>query len=150
MQLTGRKKMYGFDRMRHYSSGSDGSDKDYGYAHNQEFLVAAKQRISDECIRCNKKVYHTEKIDVGIQLHKKCFRCKECDLTLNLNNFILAKTDETGWKDVFCKGHAPKLVQNAMDPEAIGIKNAVNAQQLTSQKVNGHVSIKQQSLSIYI
>lgn len=125
-------KMYKFGRIRKYSSASDDSDEEcnYGYSHDPRYLTSIQQMHPDSgCIRCGHKVYPPEKVDVGIQLHKKCFRCYECDLVLTLNNYILAKTDERGWKEVFCKSHAPKLEKNKIDPEAIGIKTPVSIQQ---------------------
>ena len=83
------------------------------------------------CTRCHEKVYPLEKISVGIALHRNCFHCAICDLTLTLNTFVLAeRSDAPDVKDVYCKAHAPKPVSHEMDPETIMIRTAVNAQMI--------------------
>ena len=83
------------------------------------------------CARCHEKVYPLEKVSVGIALHRNCFQCAVCDLTLTLNTFVLAESaDDTNVKDIYCKAHAPKPVSHEMDPETIMIKTAVNAQMI--------------------
>ncbi len=94
------------------------------------------------CQRCQEKVYPLEKISIGIALHRNCFNCTVCDLKLTLNTFVLAeKPDEPSVKDVYCKAHAPKPVSHEMDPEAVMIKTAVNAQMIRKMaNINNLVS----------
>lgn len=113
---------------RSQSSGSEDSDLERLYSQNDDWFFSV---ADDRCIRCQRRVYPIERVEVGVQLHKNCFRCKECNMMLSLHNFILARVDESGEKDVFCKAHAPKPDKNRLDPEAIGIKMAVHSQQLS-------------------
>ena len=112
---------------RSHSPRSENDDLEHLCSQNEESLTNVPE---DHCIRCDLRVYPTEKVDVGVHLHRNCFRCKECGLMLSLNNFVLARVEELGEKDVFCKAHAPKPNKNRLDPEAIGIKMAVHSQQL--------------------
>lgn len=42
---------------------------------------------SDMCHRCGKKVYPVERLDIGVIYHRSCFKCRVCNITLNLRNF---------------------------------------------------------------
>ena len=124
--------MYSYGRIRHYSSGSDGSGGDYGYTPNKEFLQSIQSRTT-HCIRCEKKVYPTEKVEIGVPLHKNCFRCVSCNVTLTMSNFILTKVPENTRKDIFCKAHAPKPAVHTMDPDSMAVKSAVHAQKISKR-----------------
>ena len=85
------------------------------------------------CIRCDKKIYPTEKVDVGVALHKNCFRCAECNVTLTVNSHIIARPDNARCKGIYCKSHAPKPVRYELDEQAIEIQNAVKAQRINKR-----------------
>ena len=51
---------------------------------------------SEMCIRCGKKVYPVEKVDVGGLYHRSCFKCKVSYMLKNIddynnNNVVLIK-----------------------------------------------------------
>ena len=107
-----------------HSSASSDDESDSYNMYSMQF-----NGMPDKCNRCDKKVYLAEKLDIGIILHKKCFRCANCALTLTLNNFVLTKLGDEK-KEVYCKAHAPKHVANTMDEQSLGIVAAVNMQKL--------------------
>ena len=103
-------------------------------------------RRYEKCIRCHRKIYPTEKSDVGVALHKSCFRCSECNVTLTLHGYIIAKPENANRKGVYCKTHAPKPVRYALDETAMEIMNAVKSQQILknpnlSKQVNLYLKI---------
>ncbi|BFZ05540.1 hypothetical protein BsWGS_08579 [Bradybaena similaris] len=54
----------------------------------------------DKCGICDKTVYAQEKIEAGgVSFHKNCFKCSQCKMTLNLQNYGQAD------KAIFCKKH---------------------------------------------
>ncbi|PAA88888.1 hypothetical protein BOX15_Mlig003044g1 [Macrostomum lignano] len=60
---------------------------------------------TEKCVRCTKSVYAAERMEAGGRIwHKMCFRCKECDMKLNLNNY--AQNEGT----LYCKTHYNKMV----------------------------------------
>ncbi len=117
--------MYTYRSSRFPSSDSDDSVRDNGSDGSSQAYP------DDDCIRCGQKVYHTERMEVGVHLHRSCFRCYECDVVLSLNTFILARVPGTGIKDVFCKSHSPKPSNSTLDPDAIGIRLPMRSQQIS-------------------
>lgn len=60
---------------------------------------------ADKCGICQKSVYPQEKIEAGgIKFHKLCFKCSECKMSLNLNNY--AQADGI----LYCKKHYQDIV----------------------------------------
>ncbi|KAI3648927.1 hypothetical protein MP228_006781 [Amoeboaphelidium protococcarum] len=59
--------------------------------------------MNQNCAKCNKIVYPTDKIQaINQTFHKLCFKCNECGLTLNLKNF------QSFNQTPYCKAHLPK------------------------------------------
>ncbi|KAL5012206.1 hypothetical protein ScPMuIL_010757 [Solemya velum] len=55
---------------------------------------------AEKCGICQKSVYAAERIEAGnIPFHKLCFKCRECKMSLNLNNY--AQADSI----LYCKKH---------------------------------------------
>ncbi len=98
-----------------------------------QFYVEEALKKYEICIRCQRKIYPTETADLGVPLHKNCFRCAECNVTLTINSYIIARPDNAECKAVYCKSHAPKPVMFAMDDQALEIKNAVKAQRINKR-----------------
>ena len=92
-------------------------------------LFRPVQAKTNKCHRCEKAVYHAEKVGpVNEALyHKQCFKCKACGQHLNLKNYWSNQTN-TGDKDIYCYSHVPRVGGTSLDPRAIGIKSAVDAQ----------------------
>ncbi|OWF52791.1 LIM domain-containing protein WLIM2b-like [Mizuhopecten yessoensis] len=59
----------------------------------------------EKCVICEKSVYANERIEAGgVAFHKFCFKCSECKMQLNLNNYAQdAKT-------LYCKNHFASCV----------------------------------------
>ena len=55
--------------------------------------------LSFQCCRCTPQ----RRVEIGVIMHKNCFKCIKCSVTLTLNSFVLARSVEGGPKDVFCK-----------------------------------------------
>ena len=124
------------------------SASDYGRRPGSvyQYYVEEALRKYDTCIRCQRKIYPTEKADVGVALHKNCFRCAECNVTLTLNSYIIARPDNADRKGVYCKSHAPKPIMYALDDQAMEIQNAVKAQRINKRpSFNKLVSISRYS-----
>lgn len=104
-------------------------------------------RKNEVCLRCEKKVYPTERVDFGLAMHRNCFRCSVCDVTLSQNSFVLASPDGRSGPGVYCKTHAPKASSYALDDQSMEIRGAVMAQKLgKTPSFNKQVSIKLQVL----
>ena len=88
-------------------------------------------RHENACMRCHAKVYPVEKVGVGVVLHRNCFRCATCGTKLTLASFVLSTSAGRRRKDVYCRAHAPKPVSCEMDRQAVGIRNAVDAQKIS-------------------
>ena len=99
-----------------------------------DFLEEGARRY-ETCIRCQRDIYPTEKADVGVALHKNCFRCVACNVTLTLGGAIIARPDDRSRPAVYCKSHAPKPIKCALDEQAMEIQSAVKAQKI-SDKIN--------------
>jgi len=71
--------------------------------------------MSKKCGRCEKTVYPTEELNcLDKTWHKACFKCKECNMTLNMKNY-------KGYnKEPYCNAHYPttKFTSVADTPEA--------------------------------
>ena len=87
-------------------------------------------RREENCLRCRKRVYPTERVDFGLPMHKTCFRCAVCDVTLSQNSFVLTRPEEHANQGVYCKNHAPRAVSYALDDQSVEIRGAVLAQRL--------------------
>ncbi|GFQ92155.1 putative xin actin-binding repeat-containing protein 2 [Trichonephila clavata] len=58
------------------------------------------------CKICNKHVYQMEKIKAAKSVfHKNCFRCKECNKLLNIDNY------SSNEGDIYCQPHFRQLFQ---------------------------------------
>ncbi|KNC46309.1 transcription factor lim1, variant [Thecamonas trahens ATCC 50062] len=79
----------------------------------------------DKCPVCTKTVYPTEAVAaLGHKYHKACFRCSECNMSLNLKNF------QSRDKILFCKPHLPKESHTAVADD-IHTQRAINAPKRT-------------------
>ncbi|KAJ8300518.1 hypothetical protein KUTeg_022037 [Tegillarca granosa] len=59
----------------------------------------------EKCAICNKTVYAAERIEAGDKpYHKLCFKCSECKMSLNLNNY--AQSEGV----LYCKKHFSEIV----------------------------------------
>ncbi|KAF6213634.1 hypothetical protein GE061_011355 [Apolygus lucorum] len=65
--------------------------------------VIVQFKMSKKCARCDKTVYLFEELKCLDKVwHKQCFKCKECNMTLNMRNY-------KGFnKDPYCEAHIPK------------------------------------------
>ena len=98
---------------------------------NTSFL---SETVDNLCVRCNRKVYNAERVETEIVIHQNCFKCGHCGCTLSLHTYVLATYGPHGMKDVFCKGHAPRAGSHTLPAEAMGIKNAVEAQKISKRE----------------
>lgn len=98
----------------------------YGYEDLGLFEDSARRY--ETCIRCRRDIYPTEKADVGVALHKNCFRCVECNVTLTLSGAIIATPEQGSRPAVYCQSHAPKPIKFALDEQSMEIQNAVKVQ----------------------
>jgi len=58
-----------------------------------------------KCFTCTKTVYPLEQISVGVNIyHKICFKCEQCNITLNIKN----AQEKAG--QLFCLQHVPKEI----------------------------------------
>ena len=74
-----------------------------------------------KCDICNKTVYPLEKISAaGTFFHKWCFKCAECNVTLNLQTF-----KAVGGK-VYCFTHTP-VDRASTSADSVSVQKAVNA-----------------------
>ena len=84
---------------------------------------------SQECNKCFKTVYVTEKVEIGQGkwIHKSCFKCSDpsCVISLNLKNFKVAENQ------VWCNKHEPK--HNAQF-QSIGVDSLSQQHLLNSPK----------------
>ena len=70
--------------------------------------VGEKDTSKDGCVCCERTVYAAEAVNVVVgnkKVHKRCFKCSECLVTLSLNTFVFDK--ETA--KLYCKTHTPKM-----------------------------------------
>lgn len=84
----------------------------------------------DKCYGCMKKVFPMEKVGPvrGVVYHKGCFRCKQCNTTLNINNVFHNRSDSYDLS-IYCKSHQPVSTEKGpkLDSESFEIKSALNA-----------------------
>ena len=97
--------------------------------------LAATTMMTDDqitgCIRCGRRVYKAEQVEFGLELHKRCFRCCRCDMTLSLKSYVIAKVNDM--EDVFCSAHAPQASSKTFQP-AFGMHAAAGAQHRISRR----------------
>ena len=80
--------------------------------------------------------------EIDVIIHKSCFKCHHCDVTLSLNTAVVTTDEISGRKLVFCGTHAPKVSANLLGPKAFAIRNAVEAQKINKQtNFNNQVTI---------
>jgi len=85
--------------------------------------------VDNNCLRCGKTVYPTDKIGPLKDFtffHSGCFRCVECSSKLTLKTYYNNQHSQ-GDKEVYCSQHVPKIGPGKFDGESIGIKVALNA-----------------------
>jgi len=96
--------------------------------------------VDNNCLRCGKTVYPTDKIGPLKDFtffHSGCFRCTECSSKLTLKTYYNNQHSQTD-KEVYCSQHVPKIGPGKFDGESIGIKVALNAPK-TSMHVNEQI-----------
>jgi hypothetical protein len=70
------------------------------------------------CEYCKKKVYQKEGIYLkNIWFHQSCFRCKECNLKLRIENYYIVN------KQLFCSKHYSSSLAKTMSDTNIIEKN---------------------------
>ena len=83
------------------------------------------------CCVCDKMAYPLEKISAGGRdYHKVCFKCKECNLTLNLNNFFF----DNATQSVYCKNHVPKAKATQVT-DSVAMQQAQNAPKKDAENI---------------
>lgn len=90
--------------------------------------------VDNNCLRCGKTVYPTDKIGPLKDFtffHSGCFRCVECSSKLTLKTYYNNQHSQTD-KEVYCSTHVPKIGPGKFDGESIGIKVALNAPKSTN------------------
>ncbi|PAA62650.1 hypothetical protein BOX15_Mlig030420g1 [Macrostomum lignano] len=94
-------------------------------------LVAQFATGPQQCYRCGKTVYPTEKIGPLNEavFHKNCFRCQVCGLSLTLSSYCANPSDSAD-REVYCSGHRPQLKNAQMDVDTVGMRTALTAQTL--------------------
>ena len=83
----------------------------------------------NNCLRCGKTVYPTDKIGPLKDFtffHSGCFRCIDCSSKLTLKTYFNNQHSQHD-KEVYCSQHVPKIGPGRFDGESIGIKSAMNA-----------------------
>eukprot|EP00158_Paraphelidium_tribonemae_P001351 Partr_v1_DN24286_c0_g1_i1_m36912 putative LIM and SH3 protein 1 len=87
--------------------------------------------MNSNCAKCQKTVYPTEKISaLNNSYHKGCFKCQECNITLNL------KTFQSFDGVLYCKVHTPK-------PQAKVIGETLEQQRLkTVSNLNSNIQYR--------
>jgi len=84
--------------------------------------------MDNNCLRCRKTVYPTDKIgplkDYTF-FHSGCFRCVECSSKLTLKTYYNNQHSQDD-KEVYCTQHVPKIGAGHFDKDAMGIKTAMN------------------------
>jgi hypothetical protein len=77
----------------------------------------------DSCVCCKTVVYAAEAVNAvlgGKKVHKRCFKCAECQVTLNLNTFVFDKDTNK----LYCKQHTPKMQAHFGLDAVYGIQKA--------------------------
>lgn len=60
---------------------------------------------TEKCAICTKSVYAAERCEAGGKIyHKNCFKCSQCKMPLNLNNYQQAEGI------IYCKNHYQEFV----------------------------------------
>jgi len=96
--------------------------------------------VDNNCLRCGKTVYPTDKIGPLKDFtffHSGCFRCVECSSKLTLKTYYNNQHSQTD-KEVYCSQHVPKIGPGKFDGDSIGIKVALNAPK-SSMHVNEQI-----------
>ena len=94
--------------------------------------AASSLQEMDICQRCEKSVYLAEKAGTTVRdavFHKQCFKCAECDQYLTPKTFNTNEVDG-GDRNVYCATHKPRKRGSAYGFGALGIRDAMLAQNL--------------------
>ena len=84
------------------------------------------------CLKCNKTAYPLESLKAGDDTyHKLCFKCNECNVTLNLKTF--KKAEGTIW----CDNCTPKP-KHTQVADSLLTKRALSAPKVTSGFTGAH------------
>ncbi|XP_062569773.1 hillarin-like [Saccostrea cucullata] len=99
----------------------------------------------NSCHRCKAQVYHAEKIGPvhEVVFHRNCFKCVVCGQFLTIKNYFSNQTDASD-REVYCGTHVPRIGGTHIDERAMGIKNAINSQNVykkMSKKMNSEVRL---------
>lgn len=110
--------------------GINGEIKVPGSQIKNKPLQMETRHPQDKCYSCMKKVYPMEKLGPvrGVVFHKGCFKCKTCNTSLNIKNFVHNQSDQYD-KSVYCKSHQPLSTEKGpkLDADSFEIKSALNA-----------------------
>ena len=87
---------------------------------------------SDFCQRCGGRVYQMEKVGPvnEVVFHQQCFKCCACAQKLTLRNYFTNSADVND-TEIYCSKHAPRDAAKGLDASALGIRSALNAQQVS-------------------
>ena len=108
-------------------------------------LFRPSPQEGNTCHRCKAQVYHAEKIGPvhDVVFHKNCFKCVVCGQFLTIKNYFSNQT-KAGDREVYCGTHVPRIGGPSIDHGAMGIKNAVDSQNVykkMSKKMNSEVRL---------
>jgi len=84
---------------------------------------------AQNCGKCNKTVYQTEKVEAaGKWYHKGCFKCADpsCGIQLNLKTFKVVNND------IWCEKHLPKPKATSV-ADSVSVVHAMHAPKKTSE-----------------
>lgn len=142
---------------RHVKSASDVIEKAKVAASMDEVIREAANDVTNSsvmlstaCMRCGTRVYPAERISPALCIHKACFRCSSCDVTLTLHSYVIGGQGQSQGQvqegdargtTLYCQTHAPRTHRSTsinLHPEAIDIRNALRAQRIRDGRAFNH------------
>ena len=106
-------------------------------SHSSSSDVTTPTCVTDPCFRCNKQVYQLDKVGPvrRVLYHKQCFRCFDCNTSLNLKSFCQNANDKND-KHIYCKKHQPQQEKCHVSIEDRNINIALNNPKLDRVNTN--------------
>ena len=97
------------------------------------FIQSDIQQDSSYCQRCHVSVFQQERVGPlhDVVFHKSCFCCIICGCFLTMKNYWCNQEDALDL-EVYCSSHVPRIGGSSLDKDAIGIKRAMEVQQILS------------------